>query len=359
MIHDVMKRKILIYTPGGVGGAERMSLLIGKILPKDKFDVKIVVLGRLRGIYNIMPGDIDVDCIPVRNIYAFSTFRIWRNIRKEKPDVVFVSLSSYNPRVIVASKLAGRRVIVRSSGMISTYPWFKLLQVRLTYPMADKLIAQQEEMRQEMIRILKVLPDKVITLHNPVDTQDIERLSTACSPYPEDGSVNYVYVARIIPSKAHDVAIKSMARVKKAIPDAHLYFVGGYDENSEYYINIVKLISDLQLQSCIHFIGYDKNPFRWVKNSDCFVFPSRIEGLPNSLIEASYLGVPCVAARCLNIVDDIIENGQNGFVVDVDDIDGFSQAMIDAVRIKECKMVYTPSCAEDYSLLFDNVGQYC
>ena len=353
-----MKRKILIYTPGGVGGAERMSLLIGKILPKEKYDVKIVVLGRLRGIYNIMPDDIDVDCIPVRNIYAFSTFRIWRNILKEKPDLVFVSQSSYNPRVIVASKLAGRKVIVRSSGMIRTYPWFKLLQVRMTYPMADKLIAQQEEMRYEMIRILKVRPEKVITLHNPVDTQDIERLCEESSPYPDDESVNYVYVARIIPTKAHDVAIKSMAKVKMAIPDAHLYFVGGYDENSEHYINIVKLISDLQLQSCVHFIGYDKNPFRWVKNADCFIFPSRIEGLPNSLIEASYLGVPCVAARCLAIVDDIVKNGQNGFVVDVDDIEGFSQAMIDAVKIKECKMVYSPSCAEDYSALIDDVGRF-
>lgn len=347
------RKKILIFTPGGAGGAERMSALIGKLLPKDKFEVKYVVVGRLRNIYNILPDGYEVDCIPVRNIYAFSTLRIWWKIIREKPDVVFASQVAYNPRVIIASKLAGRKVVIRSSGMIGNYPAMKLWRVKSTYPWADKLIAQQEDMREEMIRLLRVNPEKVVTLHNPLDCSDLDRLSAAPSPYSDNDNVIFVETATVNHRKAQDVAIKAFSIVKKSITNAHLYFVGKCDENSSYYQEQQKLIAEFDLKECIHFIGYDKNPFKWVKNANCFVFPSRAEGLPNALIEASYLGVPCAASRCLPIVDDIIKDGQNGYVVDVDDVDGMAQAMIKAVNIKNCKMIYIPAKPEDFVRVFE------
>ena len=73
------------------------------------------------------------------------------------------------------------------------------------------------------------------------------------------------------------------------------------------------------------------------------------------MIEASYLGVPCVTTRCLKLMDDIIENGRNGYVVDVDDVDGMAQAMIKASVIKECKMIYKPGRAEDFVKLFESI----
>lgn len=348
------KKKILIFTPGGVGGAERMSVLIGKLLPKDRYEVKYVVVGRLRNIYNILPEGYAVDCIPVLNKYAFSTLRIWWKILRVKPDVVFASQAAYNSRVIIAAKLAGRKVVIRSSGMIGRYRK-KWRGVKATYPMADRLVAQQEDMREEMIRLLNIPPEKVVTIHNPLDTADIDALGTAPSPYPDTNDVNYVQAANVCHRKAQDVAIKALAVVKQSIPNAHLYFVGNYDEKNDYYQSLCKLIADLNLQACVHFVGYDKNPFRWLKNADCFVFPSRAEGLPNALIEASYIGIPCVASRCLKIVDDIIKDGKNGSVVEVNDVGGMAKAMITAINMKLCKMVYKPGTAEEFAMLFNTL----
>lgn len=348
------KRKILIFTPGGVGGAERMSVLIGKLLPKDRFEVKYVVIGRLHNIYNILPEGYDVECIPVRNKFELSTLRIWWKIVRGKPDVVFTSQAAYNPRVIIAAKLAYRKVVVRSSGMIGNYPIKKLWWVKTTYPWANKLIAQQKEMREEMVKLLKINPEKIVTIHNPIDCNDIDQLSAAPSPYPNNNSVTFVEAASVNYRKAQDVAINALFLVKKTIPNARLCFIGGYDRNSAYFQELKRLIQEHDLNNHVQFVGYDKNPFRWIKNADCFVFPSRAEGLPNALIEASYLGVPCVAARCLPIVDDIIKDGQNGYVVDVDDVEGLAQAMIKAYTLKDCKMIYKPGSAEDFSNLFEN-----
>lgn len=352
------RRKILIFTPGGVGGAERMSVLIGKMLPKDRYEVKFVVIGRLRNIYNLIPENYEVDCIPVRNIYEFSTLRIWRKIVKEKPDVVFTSQVAYNPRVILAAHLAGRKVVARSSGMLGNYPSKKLRGVQCTYPKADKLIAQQEDMRQEMLRLLKVGPEKIVTIHNPIDMEQIDSLSNVPSPYPNNGRVNFVETASVNHRKAQDVTIKSFALVKKEIPTAQLYFVGCYDENSDYYRSLLTDVDIEGLGGSVHFIGYDKNPFRWVKNADCFVFPSRAEGLPNALIEASYLGVPCVAAQCLEIVKDIIIDGQNGYTVPVDDVERLAEAMLKAVELKDCKMTYQPGKVEEFCQLIESLYNF-
>lgn len=347
------KTKILIFTPGGVGGAERMSVLIGKLLPKDRFNVKYIVVGRLRNIYNILPNGYEVDCIPVRNIYAFSTLRIWWKILREKPDVVFTSQAAYNPRVIIASRLVGRKVVVRSSGMVKRYSKRKLREVKLTYPLADKLIAQQEDMREQIINLLNVRPNKIVTIHNPFDSSDIDRLASIGSPFSHDASINYVHVASINPNKSQDIAIKALVVVRQRLSNAHLYFIGNYNENRDYYKKLIKLINERKLDDCVHFIGYDKNPYKWVKNANCFVLSSKIEGFPNALIEASYLGVPCVTTRCLKLMDDIIEDGQNGYVVGVDDVEGMAQAMIKAINLKNCNMIYTSGKAEDFAKVFD------
>jgi len=349
-------KKILFFLPSGVGGAERMSVLIGKMLPKDRYYVKYVVIGRQHKIYDILPKQYDVDCIPLHNIYAFSTLRILWKIIREKPDYVFASQVAYNPRIIIAAKMACRRVIIRSSGMLGNYPSLKLKRVQFTYPKADRLIAQQEEMRQEMIQLLNVNPNKVIAIHNPIDTTDIDELSKGPSPYPANNCINFVQAASVNHRKAQDIAIQSFAIVNKEIPNSELYFVGNFDEKSDYFQRLQLLADELKVTRHIHFIGYDKNPFRWVKNSDCFVFPSRAEGLPNALIEASYLGVPCVATRCLTIVDEIIKDGQNGCVVNVDDVEAFAKAMLKAVKLKNCKMIYKPGTSEEFTRLFEDIN---
>ena len=349
-------KKSLFFLPSGVGGAERMSVLIGKMLPKDRYYVKYVVIGRQHKIYDILPKQYDVDCIPLHNIYAFSTLRILWKIIREKPDYVFASQVAYNPRIIIAAKMACRRVIIRSSGMLGNYPSLKLIRVQFTYPKADRLIAQQEEMRQEMIQLLNVNPNKVIAIHNPIDTTDIDELSKGPSPYPANNCINFVQAASVNHRKAQDIAIQSFAIVNKEIPNSELYFVGNFDEKSDYFQRLQLLADELKVTRHIHFIGYDKNPFRWVKNSDCFVFPSRAEGLPNALIEASYLGVPCVATRCLTIVDEIIKDGQNGCVVNVDDVEAFAKAMLKAVKLKNCKMIYKPGTSEEFTRLFEDIN---
>lgn len=349
------RRKILFFVPSAVGGAERMTVTIAKMLPPDRFDVCIVAIGATKRIFDFIPDNIISKFIFIQNKFSFLTLRILWQIIRERPDVVFSSSVMLSPRVIIASRLAGKKVIVRSSGMVGYYSKGDFLKVRLTYPMATLLIAQQEDMRLEMGKLLKVPLERIVTLNNPLDLIAIDSKKAAPSPYEEEGCLRYVNVSRVQKVKGHDIAIKAFVKVKKDIPHAHLYFVGRFTPEDQYYRQLVELVHSLQLQSSVHFVGYDSNPYRWVSHADCFVFPSRHEGLPNALIEASYLGVPCVATRCLNIITDIVRDGYNGYTTAVDDVDGFAQGMLHAIELKNFEMLYHPSSTEEFVKVFEQI----
>lgn len=337
------RKKILFITPGGVGGAERITITYAKLLPSEEFDVQFVILGKERKILEFIPKQYPVEYVPFRNIFCLATLRIYLKLLKMKPNLVFSSVATYNPRVIIASRLANVKVIVRSSGMIGTYSKYMFYQVKFSYPLADMVIAQQNDMREEICKLIKIDPQKVVTIHNPLDYENINWGRKESSPFGEQDMVKYVNVARVNPAKGHDIAIRALKEVRKDIPNAHLYFVGYFSPEDVYYQKLLGIIKELELTDFVHFVGYDKNPYKWIAYCDCFVFPSRKEGLPNALIDASYIGVPCVATRCLRIINEIIQDGYNGYTVEVDAVTSFANAMEKAIKLKDFQMKYVPS----------------
>ncbi len=61
-----------------------------------------------------------------------------------------------------------------------------------------------------------------------------------------------------------------------------------------------------------------------LNRSSIFAFPSILEGFPNALSEAMASGLPCVSFNCDTGPSDLINDGKNGYLVDVGDIDMFS-----------------------------------
>lgn len=352
------KKKVLFFLPSDTGGAERMTLTIAKMLPKDRFEVKFVIVHRSLGtITQFIPKEYEVLHIPIFNVWCATTLRMTRIILKEKADIVFCSLLYLNARLILAAKMTGAKVIVRNNIDLSrTVKPSNIKLVKATYRWADKVIAQQEEMHDEIIAYTGLSADKVITMHNPMDTEMIDSKAKADSPYMDNGSqLKYVWVARFSQEKGHDLLVKAFAKVHAENKDAHLYLVGKYDFNNKFDKEVKELVELNQLKDCVHFVGFDNNPYRWVKNADVYVMPSRLEGLPNSLIDAMYLGKPVVATRCVPVIDRIVEDGYNGYVVPSEDVNSMADAMLRVLELKNFKMTYKPSSNEEFIRLFEQI----
>ena len=353
------KKKVLFFLPPTVGGAERMTVLIAKMLPRDEFEVKFVVVGRgLGDIVRFIPSKYPIRHILLKSIWCGGTVKMWNVVRKERPDIVFSSLLYLNVRLIIVAKLCGIKVILRNNIDLSrTTHKINIPLVRLTYKWADRVIAQQEEMHDEIISYTGLPAEKVITMHNPIDEEYIEECAKAVNPYSQEAQsqYKYIWVARFSHQKGQDLIVQAFEMVHRDKPNAHLYLLGKYDEGNAFFKSIRDFVESHKIKDYVHFVGYDSNPYRWIKYADCYVMPSRFEGLPNSLIDAMYLGKPVVATKCIPVIDRIVKDGYNGIVVESENIKALAEGMKNAPSLKDFEMTYHPATCEDFISLFRNI----
>lgn len=349
------KKKVLFFTPGSVGGSERMTVTIAKFLPLDRYNVKFVIVDQPgAAIEKFIPDSYPIIYLKLRNIWDFTILRMAKIMHKEKPDYVFCSLRYMAVHMIAAAKMVGGiECIVRSDNDMHRAKKHNVFLMKLTFPFCKWIIAQQDEMRQELLDWLPLKKEKVITLQNPLDITTIaKKIKNVRNPFPTDENVNYVWVGRFNLTKGQDILTKAFSLVKKRIVNAHLYLVGSYDVNSEVYRRVMTIINSEKMTDSVHLVGYDNNPYRWMKFCSCFVLPSRFEGLPNALVEAMYIGCPVVATRCIPIIDRIVDNGKNGYVVESENVEELARRMVDVLSLKKTPFIYHPAKPEDFINLF-------
>lgn len=352
----IMRNKVLFFTQTGVGGAERVTLTIAKLLDPSEYEVKVVLLGPNKedNIVRFIPKNFEIIHISYRNVWTFVTYRIYKLIKQEAPTHVFSSISYINFRVIAAAKLSRNiRIIIRSNTFLSAIKRKdKLFFIKRLYKYADVIVAQNKEMRLEMIERLSLPSDKVVFLHNPLDIDTIERKVThSTNPFQEKDAIKFVHVGSFSRNKGQDIAIKAFAQVRDKLMNAHLYLIGRYG-GDDYSKSIQSLINKMRIEDCVHLIGFTDNPYIYMKYADCFVLSSRVEGLPNVLIEAQYLHIPAAAAKCIPIIEQIIQDGTTGYCAAVEDVDSLADCMCKAYKLGRIESSYKPAEKNDFIKLF-------
>lgn len=351
------KIKILFFLFGSVGGAERMTVNIGKMLPIEKFEVKFVVCGRMAQIEKFIPNSYEVIRITWHNIYMFPRLRMARVIFRENANFVFSSTMGLNVRLIQAAKWCGVKSIVRNDTMLRYITKSRFLSLLSKQcKCAYRVIAQQEEMQQELIELVGTDDKHIVCLHNPIDIDAINRKILDDNPYPQNDMIKYLFVGNFSVHKAHDVLINAFKIVHSRNLRTHLYLVGKITPTLPNYKKIVKMIEEFGLHDCVHFVGEQDNPYKWMLHCDCFVLPSRLEGLPNVLLEAMYLKRPVVASVCVPVIDRMVKEGYNGYKVRPEQPIAMAEAMEKALKLKNFHMTFPMAKPSDFVNLFKNHG---
>ncbi len=93
--------------------------------------------------------------------------------------------------------------------------------------------------------------------------------------------------------KNFPLLIRAFGKLTKEIP-ARLVIVGGGREKAR----LEALIRELGLEESVALLGYQNNPFAYMRKADLFVTTSLWEGMPNTLVEALACGLPAIATDC-------------------------------------------------------------
>lgn len=106
---------------------------------------------------------------------------------------------------------------------------------------------------------------------------------------------------------------------------------------------------NLKIENQVKFLGYRDDVSEIYKISDLFVFPSYREGLSLSLMEAMASGMKVVCSKIRGNID-LIEENKGGFLVDPNDINGFSEAILKAMHSGEKMGCINSKTVKNYDL---------
>lgn len=172
----------------------------------------------------------------------------------------------------------------------------------------------------------KIFSNSVV-IPNPVILSDNIRELRNLVPLCKNRKKEIVSVGRLsLKQKRQDVLLKAFKIFNNRLPDYKLILYGSGNDEKE----ICDLIENLELTESVLLAGRIENVEEKIINAKMFVLTSDYEGIPNALIEAMSIGVPCISTDCSpGGAMLLIKNGHNGFLVPRNDIEVLSSRMLE------------------------------
>lgn len=138
-------------------------------------------------------------------------------------------------------------------------------------------------------------------------------------------------VGRLNMQKRFDILIDAFAAIQDKIPEHKMIIFGEGELRKE----LEEKIASYSLEQRIFLPGTNQQAVKVVNRADVFVLSSDLEGMPNVLMEAMAMGVPCVSTRCDMGPEELIENGENGILVEVGNTQQIAAAILGIINTDE------------------------
>lgn len=135
-----------------------------------------------------------------------------------------------------------------------------------------------------------------------------------------EDDVALISMGDLIERKNYDTAIRAIAATKNS---ALQYFICGKGPEEE---NLKKLAESLGVSEQIHFLGFHSDIKELLSAADIFLFTTKQEGLPRSMMEAMASGLPCIASRIRGNTD-LLDGIDGGYLCDTTDVSAYAKAL--------------------------------
>lgn len=142
-------------------------------------------------------------------------------------------------------------------------------------------------------------------------------------------------LANLRDQKNHFFLLEVAQKIKVTHPDWTFHLVGK-DFNDDYSRRLFDSINTMDLNETVYIYGSRNDVASIIQQSDIAVLTSKSEGLPVALIEYGLHKKPVVSTN-VGEIPLIIKNGENGFSVDANDIDGFYRCLVQLITESELR----------------------
>lgn len=305
-----------------VGGAQKLVADQMKFFDRTKFDVSLITLAEFPErptLYNLLPEDIQTSKLSFTKFSDIkSWFRLVREFKKIKPDVVISHSFFSNTVCRVLKPLCGYRAITVEHNTYTDRKYKRILVDRILSHITFKIVAVSRTVADFTAKQERIPRNKFVVIHNGVD---VRKMQTALEVLPSKEELKQelgfqrsdkilLTVARLQSQKNQKLLLEGFALFHKRYPDYKLAIVGDGIMRPK----LDALARELELGDSVIFFGLRYDVERFYKASDVFILTSDIEGFSIVGIEAMSCGLPMVSTKTAG-PDEYIEEGENGFFI--------------------------------------------
>ena len=329
-----MKKVLFILPWLALGGLERVQVTIANALVDKGYDVTIIVLENRLDLKDELDERVHLIHKPykphriMRRIpyirHKFYDDGMWETrasaeklykyyVGNEKYDVeigffrgLFVKIVSGSNNK-TSKKLAWVHNDFKLCGGVTNN--FKSLgEAKTAYSKYDKIVCVSKQAMDSFNEVIG-LNDKTTVVYNMLPTKQI--LSSAEQPIDiQKDKFTILSVGHLTEQKGFDRLLEAVERLNQGGFDFDLWLIG-YGEDEE---KLKKYAEDNNLNN-VKFLGYQKNPYNYMKAADLYVCSSRYEGFNLTVAEALFLETPVISADCTG-PREILGDGEYGMLVD-------------------------------------------
>jgi glycosyltransferase involved in cell wall biosynthesis len=214
----------------------------------------------------------------------------------------------------------------------------KLRVMGMLYKLTSKVIALSHGVKENIIHWYKVKPEKIRVIYNPVDVESITahmengQIAKEHAHLFRDDAKVLITAGRLVKDKDHETLINAFAKVRQKT-NARLVILG----EGELEEQLKHQAEQLRLKDCVHFLGFQQNPYVYFKHADLFVLSSIREGFGHVLTEALAAGTPIVSTNCRPGAMEVLDQGKYGVLCETGNADDMADKIINTLQLDDEK----------------------
>lgn len=201
---------------------------------------------------------------------------------------------------------------------------------------SDAIIAMTDQIKSELLDS-GIEPDRIVNITNGVDCDRFhpvsitEKAALRKQLSLPQSHIILLFSGRLVKRKGIDFVINTWTSVKDKYPATSLLILGSGTSQPDSVEDDLKAEVKAKNMEDILFLGESDKPEYYLQASDIFVFPSRLEGFPNAVMEAMSTGL-AVLSSDIGGVKKLIEHQHTGLKFTLDNVDQFQQACFSLIE---------------------------
>lgn len=209
---------------------------------------------------------------------------------------------------------------------------------RRYFAKCDAIVTVSETIDRSLKETFPDLADRCVMMENINDPGLIRRLSETGETFSDDYTgTRILTIGRICEQKGLDFAVEALARLRQDGRRVRWYVLGTGEESALGALRAQA--ASLGVAEDLVLLGTTVNPYRYLRDCDLYVQPSRHEGKPITVEEAKMLCRPIVASDYLSAREQL-RDGAWGRIVPIG-ADGVYEGICDLLDHPEMCEAYT------------------